>query len=163
MKALLLFFFLSFAALAANPLNDLSIENISQAACGTLASAMTERVYNTNKEMKKEYYKTPVFDKDTDFEMMKDLRKLTSDSETFTSATPDSRRVSSLIAAFRELKRRNYRYTRICLGVYRPVARKCFSRYQANSKTELDICMRESVDKSEEASLVKEFFLKQPK
>jgi hypothetical protein len=159
----LVFFFFSLSAVAAKPLNDLSIEDIAQGACGTLASAMTERVYNTNREMKKEYYKTPVFDKDTDFEMMKDLRKLTSESETFTSATPDSRRMASLIAAFRELKRRNYSYTRICLGVYRPGARKCFSRYRSNNKADLDVCMREVVDKADEAALVKEFFLKEIK
>lgn len=147
-------------AWSAVKINDLNVEKLAEANCGTLASAMTERVYNTNKEMKKEYYQTPVFDKKSDFEMMRYLKLLATESESFTATTPDSRRVTSMLKAFEILKQKRHRYVIDCLGLYRPSFKACFVRYQMANKDDADKCSREAVETSSELSFIKKYFLR---
>lgn len=157
---LLIHMSLSFSLFAAPKVRDLSVEKLARGMCGTIASALTERVYNTNKEMGKEYYLTPVFKSDVDFEMMRYLKLLVSDSEKFTAKTPDSERLSNMFKAFDILSRRNFRYAKECLKIYRPVAKKCYSTYESDSKEEADNCMRRLVDSKEETAFIKKFFLR---
>lgn len=148
-------------ALSHAKVKDLGVEGISRATCGAIATAMTERVYNTNKESKKEVYLTPVFKKDVDFEMMRYLKQLASISETFTESTPDSKRVEPLRKAFDILSKRRFRYAKECLQVYRPATRRCIHLYELNGKASVDSCIREKVDKGQEASFIKKFFLRE--
>ena len=160
MKLLVLIAFISLPALGAPKLKDLSIEKIAQGTCGTLAAAMTERVYNTNKEMQQEYYKTPVFDKDADFEMMRYLKLLATESDKFTAETKDSTRLSSMMSAFMVLKKKQFGFVRDCLKLYRPLSKQCFHRYKLVGKSEADHCIREKVNKTQETNLVKLYFLR---
>jgi hypothetical protein len=152
--------FFSLSGFAKSKVRDLGVEGLSRATCGALATAMTERVYNTNKESGKEVYLTPVFKKDVDFEMMRNLKKLATDSETFTDGTPDTERIKPLHTAFNLLSKRRFRYAKECLQVYRPPTRKCFHHYQVSGKASVDTCVRELVDKAQEARFIKKFFLR---
>lgn len=146
--------------LAQAKVKDLGVEGLSRATCGALATAMTERVYNTNKEEGKEVYLTPVFKKDVDFEMMRHLKQLASASDTFTESTPDSKRIAPLHSAFNILSKRRFRYAKECLQVYRPPTRRCFHLYKEGGKSSVDTCVRERVDKAQEARFIKKFFLR---
>ena len=152
---------LFFPLLATAKVKDLGVEGISRATCGAIATAMTERVYNTNKADSKEVYITPVFKKDVDFEMMRFLKELASVSASFTESTPDSERVKPLRKAFDILSKRRFRYAKECLQVYRPAARRCIHLYELNGKASVDSCIREKVDKAQEASFIKKFFLRE--
>ena len=156
---LILLAFQPFAGSAAK-LNDLGIERMAQGTCGTLATAMTERVYNTNKEMKKEYYKTPVFDKSTDFEMMRHLKLLATESEKFTDTTPDTKRLSSMLKAFEILRKKYKGYVKDCLAVYRPVTKQCHATYERSDKGNADTCQRAAIDQSAELDFIKKHFLR---
>lgn len=148
-------------ALAHAKTKDLGIESLARATCGALATAMTERVYNTNKAAGKEVYLTPVFKKDVDFEMLRQLKRLASQSDAYTEGTPDSSRVEPLRSAFDLLSKRRFRYAKECLQVYRPPTRKCFHHYDLGGKAAVDTCVRTQVDKTQEASFIKKFFLRE--
>lgn len=151
---------LSFSALASSSMRDLSVEKLARGTCGTLATAMTERVYNTNRDMRKEYYITPVFKKDVDFEMMRFLKLLVSESEKFTATTPDSQRLSPMLSAFEILSGRNFRYAKECLAIYRPAAKKCYATYEKGTKEAFDDCVIKSTSSEETSRFVQKFFLR---
>lgn len=149
--------------MAAPKVRDLSVEKMARGVCGSLATSLTERVYNTNKEMGKEYYITPVFKKDVDFEMMRYLKLLVSESEKFTATTPDSKRLSTMLNAFEILSKRNFRYAKECLKIYRPLAKQCYSTYERDSKEAADACVQKNLDPEETSAFIKEFFLRAKK
>jgi len=162
-RRILLTLLISLPSLSLANGRDLGTESLSRATCGALATAMTERVYNTNKAEKKEVYITPVFKKDVDFEMMRYLKQLASLSDTFTESTPDSKRIEPLLLAFNILSKRRFRYAKECLQVYRPPVRRCIHLYDLNGKASVDTCIREKVDKAQEARFIKKFFLRDKK
>lgn len=161
MRSIFLALFFMLPLLAQAKVRDLSVESLSRSTCGALATAMTERVYNTNKSEGKEVYITPVFKKDVDFEMMRYLKQLASLSDTFTESTPDTKRIEPLLSAFNILSKRRFRYAKECLQVYRPATRRCFHHYELNGKASVDNCVRERVDKAQEAQFIKKFFLRE--
>lgn len=160
-RALLFTLLLPALSFAQAKIRDLGVESLSRATCGALATAMTERVYNTNKESGKEVYITPVFKKDVDFEMMRYLKQLAGLSDTFTDSTPDSKRIEPLHSAFNILSKRRFRYAKECLQVYRPPTRRCVHLYEISGKASVDSCVRERVDKAQEARFIKKFFLRE--
>ncbi len=129
------------AALAQKELRDLTVDQLWQAACGTMAMSTVNRVY-TVESKSPGLFKLPMFAKKVDDAIVANNKKFEEEGPTFSISTPDSVRMKLPLLTFEEIKKNNPNFIKTCENAVQPQSMKCFKYYKEADKAKGDACAK---------------------